>query len=756
MTIVSRLRVLLTWGSTLLVAVCAWGQQHVDSLKLPEVIVSGMTGRNVQSTDMGHVNLSGETILHLPSLFGEGDVVKALHTLPGVSQGVEGFSGLYVHGGEGDQNVFLYQGLPLYHVGHLGGVFSAFNAATVDNIDFYKAAYPARYGGFVSSVVDIKMKRPDFEKTAGSFTVGLLTGNVCLTTPVVKDRLAVVVGVRRSLIDLFTIPVLAIINASKKKDGEKKIGYYAFADANARIDWKASAALRMSLVGYYGHDRFKLGEKDFDAPNLGYTWVDGKLVPDNTEGMLHYYDQSTSSLSWGNVGTALNAHLTLGTLHLTALGAFTRYSSHYDQRHEAQSDLANAGTYAFNLYGTRNTVADFMGMLMAYVPVAPFYTLEAGLTGTHHRFMPERITHKARQGSQPIEGQQGANEIVNVGEVSLYADNNIDLGPVVKLNLGGRVTKWMVQKGRHRLAFEPRLAARVMLAREVSLKCSYTVMHQAVQQVSTNYVNLPTDLWLPTIAVAPPLKCRQLSAGVFCNMAHGTSASVELWYKRLWNLVEYREGVSVFNTSLIWREKTTLGRGWCYGLDVSAFHRLGKVEGTLGYGLMWNYRKFDRLNKGRRFPAKFDNRHKIDLTLTYHRSEKIDFSASWTYMTGNRITLSVYNYDIYGSLFPDAPHTIPPFVEETGVDYYASRNNYRLPAFHRLNLGMTLKHKRRNGHMSMWNFSLYNAYWRQNAITIKKDDDNGVLFTSASDWHRAFKAVSIIPIMPSVSYTYEF
>lgn len=107
MTIVSRLRVLLTWGSTLLVAVCAWGQQHVDSLKLPEVIVSGMTGRNVQSTDMGHVNLSGETILHLPSLFGEGDVVKALHTLPGVSQGVEGFSGLYVHGGEGDQNVFL-------------------------------------------------------------------------------------------------------------------------------------------------------------------------------------------------------------------------------------------------------------------------------------------------------------------------------------------------------------------------------------------------------------------------------------------------------------------------------------------------------------------------------------------------------------------------------------------------------------------------------------------------------------------------
>lgn len=266
-----------------------------DTLKtvnrLKEVVVRGYGAeRNLKAPEMGRVSLSSNMIANLPVMFGEPDIVKALQTLPGVSQGMEGFTGLYVRGGDNDQNLFLYQGLPLYHVSHLGGIFSSFNVETVDRVDFYKASFPARYGGRISSITDIAMREPDFNKFGGKVSVGLLNANVYVTGPIIKGRTAFSAGLRRSWIDLLSAPTLAIVNAITKKNGKKHILGYSFADMNLRLDHKINRDMSLQIVGYYGYDRLKLGLREFDAKSYGST----------TESDTHFFDENSNRLAWGN------------------------------------------------------------------------------------------------------------------------------------------------------------------------------------------------------------------------------------------------------------------------------------------------------------------------------------------------------------------------------------------------------------------------------------------------------------------------
>lgn len=249
-----------------LAAVPAFAQTPSDSVPaqtLDEVIVTASDAqRNLKAAEMGRHVISGDIILKLPVLFGEPDVVKTLQTLPGVAQGVEGFAGLYVHGGDNDQNLFLYNGLPLYHVSHVGGIFSSFNVSTIHNVDFFKSAFPARYGGRISSITDIKMKAPDFERFTGKFTVGLLAANGYISGPIVRDKLAFSAAVRRSWIDIVGLPALAIFNAIQHKKGKKTIAGYNFMDFNARVDWKVGDG-KIYAIGYYGRDYLKIGNREF-------------------------------------------------------------------------------------------------------------------------------------------------------------------------------------------------------------------------------------------------------------------------------------------------------------------------------------------------------------------------------------------------------------------------------------------------------------------------------------------------------------
>lgn len=728
-----------------------------DPHKLDEAVVWGFGAeRNLNATEMGRVSLDNNMITSLPVMFGEPDIVKSLQSLPGVSQGVEGFTGLYVRGGDNDQNLFLYQGIPLYHVSHLGGIFSSFNVSTVSRLDFYKAAFPPRYGGRISSITDIVMKKSNFEKLQGRFTIGLLSANAFLTAPIAKDKTAFTVAVRRSWIDLISIPTLAVMNAVEKKKGEKHIAGYDFMDFNVRLDHKFNNEASAYVVGYYGHDRLKIGLREFEEENNGYyVGPDGRPVLDDTQSESRFFDEDVNKMSWGNWGVLGAFDYRLGPGLLNVSTYFSRYSSTYHQEWESQSDMDDSSTYGYTKNRTENSIAD-VGVRTSYLAeLGKIYSARTGLEYVRHKYLPEGLRNNYFwDGKESSEGNDSPH--VKANEYAAYIDNTLNFHDVVAFNFGLRFSAYNVQQ--HTFAgLEPRVSLKVALGKELSAKASYARMSQYVQQVSNNYINLPTDLWQPITAKFKPLRSDQYSVGLYGNLPYGMYFSVEGWYKDMKNLLEYREGVSVLNPDITWDEKLTCGKGWSYGIDLSITKEAGKITGTIGYGLMWNWRKFEQLNHGERFPAKFDNRHKLNINVSYKLNDRIDFNSGWTYTTGNRLTLSIYNYDIPGSQFPDAPTVGPPGYgnEIDGIDYYQSRNNVRMPAYHRLDLGMSIHQTLKKGKSRIWNVGLYNAYCRMNPITIKKDNENNVIDQRAN-WHRAFKTLSFIPLVPSASYTYIF
>ncbi|MCH5239456.1 MAG: TonB-dependent receptor plug domain-containing protein [Muribaculaceae bacterium] len=735
----------------------------VPSYNLDEVIIIA-TGadRNLNAAEMGRHVIGSEAIMKLPVLLGEPDIIKSLQTLPGVAQGVEGFTGLYVHGGENDQNLFLYNGLPLYHVAHLGGIFSAFNVSTVNKVDFYKSAFPARYGGRISSITDIKMNDPEFNKYTGKFTIGLLAANAYISGPIVKDKLAFSAGLRRSWVDIVGLPALAVVNAIQKKNGKKTIVNYNFTDFNARIDWKVGNG-KIYAIGYYGRDYLKIGLREFESNNK-FSYVinpdTGQYEPDNSgdESTTKYYDENTNRLSWGNWGVSLNADYRVGGGYVNAITYYSKYSSRYRQLNEHQNDLEDPDTYGRTYDETSNAIGDFGFNLQFTRQWRQTWLLRAGAEYVFHNYHPEGLINEFLDDRNHWIEDNG-NPSVKANEVSVYIDNLFNFGERASLDIGLRFADYFI-KGNSFPRLEPRVSLRISLDDNYSIKASYARINQFVQQVSPNYINLPTDLWQPVGLGKKPLSSDQYSIGFYGNLPKGMYFSVEGWYKSMRNLVEYREGISMLNPNLSWNEKTVSGKGWTYGVDLSITKEIGKVTGSVSYGLMWNWRKFDELNGGNKFPAKFDNRNKININASYKLNDKIEFNAGWTYMTGNRITMSLYEYESAGAEYDDAPGIVGDKASREGYDnlqsspgigYISNRNNIRLPAYHQLDLGMSLYRNLKNGGRTIWNFSLYNAYCHMNAVTIVKSG-----YGSAYAKHKKFQTLSLLPIIPSVSWTYEF
>lgn len=459
--------------------------------QLKEVVVNG-TGaeRNVKAAEMGHHMLDEKMILNLPVMFGEPDIVKTIHTLPGVSQGMEGFTGLYVRGGDNDQNLFLYQGLPLYHVSHLGGVFSSFNAFTVNKLDFYKAAFPARYGGRVASISDISMKQPDFDRYHGRFTLGLLSLNAYVSGPIIKEKTAFSAAVRRSWIDIFSAPTLAIMNAIKKKDGIKHIAGYDFMDFNARIDHKFNPSMQAYIMGYYGHDNFKIGQRKFSAEESKYFPV--TILPGEEPGASSHgdsYQEDTNRLSWGNWGMLGSFIYRPYRGELTASVYYSSYSSTYRQENEYELDSNSSDTHGYKKGRTKNNISD-VGLKLNYTAdFSRFYTLSAGAEYIFHSYLPEDLSNRFLQEGVYREDINDASR-VGAGEGSLYADNIFNFGKWVALSLGVRGSLFTVRDHTYG-SIEPRASLRVRINDKFSVKAGYAAMTQYVQQVSTNYINLP-------------------------------------------------------------------------------------------------------------------------------------------------------------------------------------------------------------------------------------------------------------------------
>ena len=701
----------------------------VQSIRqLDELIVNGNGSFNDK---IGHVSVSASEIKRTPTLLGERDLLKTLQAGSGVVSGAEGFAGLYVRGGENDQNLYLIDGLPLLNVYHFGGLFSTFSPHSIAGVDFYKGAFPTHFSERASSIVDIVLKKPDLDKTSGIFSIGLISGQLYWSTPLRKGKSALSVSLRRTWFDAFTLPALAILNSINRSEGRKTIFNYNFTDLMVKFRATDQGKTELNILGFYGQDRFKLGEDRFD-PNAGND----------------IYKSDRNKMSWGNLGLSVN------------------------YRH-----TADAGTLKLQPYVTRAFASDIQHNIMIDEASQPIAASSKTVPSVLRIGMKESFEFQITHTLKGSVGLQQSWSDYNVGEANpLYNDSSSrasarsrnallggygelswSIGKMFGGSIGLRANRYLSSDMKH-WNIEPRLLMKFILPRECKISLSYARMVQYAQQVSSSYIYLPSDAWLPTASEALPLVSDIFSLGVFKSFSAPYSIKGEVWWKQMRNIADFKPNMSMLIISdSPWYARLVFGRGWAYGLDIEAKGRYKYINWGIAYGLMWNWRKFPDINDGKRFPAKFDNRNKIDVSVGWKINNRLELTGQWEYVTGNRATVALYNIAPPDIAFPDAPFVNPldpSGQRKDGLDYLGNRNNVRLPSFHRLNLNLSLTGQLSERISYQWDFGLYNAYSRMNPFAIVKNYDNLEWVTDGS--YRKFRTLSLLPIIPSVSYTLNF
>ena len=603
--------------------------------RLEEVVVtaSERDRLSVNNTLMGTMEFSQKTIKATPTLFGESDIVKTLQLTPGVASGTEGLAGLYVRGGDQDGNLFLIDGNPVYQINHVGGLFSAFNPEAIRNLDFFKAGFPARYGGRLSSVVDVHTKEGNMKEYHGSAMLGLTSGNLNFEGPIIKNRTSFNASFRRSWLDALSAPGLAIYNKIQKKKGEKFSVRYAFTDLNLKVNHHINDRSQAYVNFYFGQDFLKGGSSEFS--------VGDDITP--------FENKDFGKMRWGNIALSSGwSYVFNNKMFGTVTLAYSHYQSKLKQETSQYYGTEGDKDYSsrFIETSTRNGINDFgVHANFDYIPT-PAHHIRYGTDYLYHRFSPEYIEEKTSENLSPTKRTTG-DERLSANELAVFAEDDWAISPIVRANAGLRLNMYNIQKKTY-VSLDPRLSVRFLLTRDLSLKASYARMNQYVHQISESYMSLPTDMWMPVSKKLKPLESDQVSVGAYYNLHKDYSFSVEGYHKWMNHLLDYKDGYNFLPSFVGWEEKLAAGKGWAYGAEFIARKETGRITGWIGYGLMWSDRQFDEINNGKRFPAKYDNRHKLNIVANWKINEKLELTGSWTFMTGNRVTVAFENYEDLG------------------------------------------------------------------------------------------------------------
>lgn len=684
-----------------------------SSLISEVVVYSRRRDGNVKNAQMGKVDLSMNQIKNIPAFMGEIDLLKALQLLPGVRNAGEGNAGFYVRGGGPDQNLIILDDAVVYNPGHLFGFFSVFNADAIKNVSLIKGGMPAQYGGRLSSVVDVVMKDGNINKLQMDGGIGLVASRFSIQGPLKKDKASFIVSARRTYIDALVKP---FVNKNSSFYGS---GYY-FYDLNAKVNYKFSAKDRLYLSGYFGRDVF-----DFVSRKRSFE----TNIP---------WGNSTATLRWNHV---FNRRLFANT---------TLVYNDYRFRFSAKQENFEVGLKSGIKDGTIKTDFDFYPL--------PNHKVKFGGMLTYHKFIPNVAS--GRQDSVVFRPNNESEKYAT--ESAIYIQDDWEAGERLKINYGirltgftqiGPYTRYVRDNNGNKTdstvygnfspvknygGLEPRVTLRYSLDETSSIKAAISRNYQYIHLVSSSGNTLPTDLWVPSTYLVSPQISWQYAAGYFKNFADNTyETSVEVYYKNMLNQLDYREG---YTPSLRDPEDEFVsGRGWSYGAEFLVNKQKGLLTGWVGYTLSWTWRKFAELNEGLKFPTRFDRRHDLSIVTNYELNRKWKFGAVFVYGTGNAITIPERFYFINGVLTQE----------------YSRLNQYRMRAYHRLDLSATYtpipkKQRKVSGY---WVFSIYNVYSRLNPYFIYFDEEGAL---SNGDLRMTAKQVSLFPIIPSVTWNFKF
>lgn len=688
----------------------------------------------IHSTYMGAMEIPGNLIRNTPAVLGEADVLKTVQMMPGVQSGMNGFSGIYVRGGGADENLMMMDGVALYNVNHLFGLFSVFTPESVKKVTMYKGSFPARYGGRVSSILDVRTNDGNANGFHGSVSVGLLSEKLHFEGPLGSPNTTYSIsarGMHTFLLD----PIVRWVGSPAN---------YAFYDINTKVAHRFSDSDRISAGFYMGRDYFKYEEgTNYNSRYYGTDYEPyTRLTKDHTKVNLHW-GNAVGLLRWNHV---FNGSLFLdASLFVNRYRMATRTSSYYWEK-DAEKEIMDKSEYG-NFSGILDigARADF-----EYVPASE-HLLKFGGEYIRHIYRPEM--ERSRQVSKDNDVVRDTTLRSDVSkrsmgdELSLYIEDDITLGEHFSINPGLRLSLFHTG-GKVYFCPEPRLSMKTTMGRGWAVKLSCSRMSQYVHQLASGNISMPNDLWVPITRDIPPVKSWIVSFGTYYNGLKGWEFSVEAYWKHLDNVLEYKDGKKAFTSASNWEANVEVGKGRSYGAELYIQKTEGRTTGSASYTLSRSERIFPdgSINNGKWFPFVYDRRHNLCLTLNQKIGKRLDLSAIWRFDSGHWMTV------------PEGWTVVTtPEGDWEKADYIPSRNNYHLPPSHRLDLGLNVHKKTKRGE-NVWNVSICNAYGARNPDWVVYDWGNDYSNTET-------KTDSVIPVLsvrsflmflPSFSYTFNF
>ena len=709
------------------------------SITLSEIVVTAERVNSRESSQMSALEMPVEQLKAVPVLFGEADIIKAIQLLPGVQSGNEGTGGMYVRGGGPDQNLFLLDGIPLYNVNHLGGFFSAFNADAVKNVTLFKGSFPARFGGRLSSVLDVTTNNGNDKKIHGNISIGAISAKFNLEGPIVKEKTTFCISARRTYADFIMRPIIRKL--ATDIDGKTKLvaGYY-FYDANAKITHKFSDKSRLYATFYMGDDDV-------------YTRIrtESSLAEDQYLDFRNNWGNTVGGLRWNYV---LNPKLFMN-LSLSYTGYSNRMIAAIDKLAYITPDSVQQSTMNGDYI---SKIHDLTGRLdFSFIPT-PEHDIQFGTYYTNHTIIPSVASGSIDyfdqiQMDDPFRMEAKLrDDTTRSHEIVAFAEDDWSINDIFKVNMGLHFSSFGVEDTFYP-SLQPRISGRALLGENLSVKVGYAYMSQYMHLLSTTSVSLPTDLWVPSTKRIKPMTAQQVAAAVNYSIPLVVELSVEGYYKHMHNIIEYRDGATTFGSTAGWEDLVCVGDGWTYGVEFLAQRTFGRLTGWLAYTWSRTTHLFNRpgqeLNNGNPFPAKYDRRHDFSIVLTYKINDWCDASATWVFSTGNTATLAMQKYPV-ASDDPDA-YDLNSNLSNT-LSHVSSRNNFRMPNYHRADISVNFhrQFKRKNWHRTI-NVSVYNLYNKQNPYLTYTSNQY-----SYRGYSKALMQLSIFPILPSVAYTLYF
>lgn len=672
-------------------------------------VIADKENQNVSTIEMSTNKIEMTDMKKIPALLGEVDIIRSIQLLPGVSTVGEGASGFNVRGGGIDQNIILLDEAPIYNTSHLFGFFSVFNPDAVKDVKLVKGGIPAEYGGRLSSLLDVRLKdgdNKDFDVNGG---IGVIFSRLSVEGPIVKDKGSFIIAARRSYIDVLAKPFLS---------GDLSDATFNFYDLTLKANYKVSEDDRLFVSAYLGRDVFGAGF-EFNWGNATTTarwnhlfsdqlFLNSTFIYSNYDYKLQFGDDNKDKFT--NKSKIIN---------FSFKPDFT-----YFLNNENTIKFGGQSTYFKFVQG----VGDFISQgITNSLSLENRYSLESAVYLDNEQKITDDLTmqYGLRYSFYNFMGE---------GNISSYNDTIPGIRKTVKSTK--KYDAFETIKTYSNL--EPRLSIKLGLDEESSIKASYNRMSQYLHLLSNTTASTPLDVWAPSTNNVLPELADQIALGYFKNFNDNEyETSAELFYKTTQNQLDYIDGANLFLNEFIEADVIT-GKGRSYGMEIYIKKRKGDLNGWISYTLSRSERQVDGINLNKWYPNKYDKTHNLNLVINYDYNKNWNFSANFVYATGTPGTFPTNRLEIQGNIIPH--------------NSYESRNNYRVPDYHRLDLSATWRPDKKEGskYESFWVFSLYNVYNRRNAFSVFFQQNEERTNTEA------IKYSIIGSIIPSVAWNFSF